>query len=443
MGAGKKLIERRDRVVARGVGRLSTLAAAGAKGAIVTDVDGREYIDFTSGIGVLNVGHGDERVVAAIREQAGRLLHTCFYVAAYEGYVELCETLVELFPHGPSTKAMLVNTGAEAVENAIKIARQATGRPAVVCYTGAFHGRSLMATTLTSKAGYKTGCGPFAPEVYRLPFPVWTAHEGVSEEEVSRRELARLRAALRDTVGPESVAAVIVELVQGEGGFHVAPRAYIEGLREVCDEHGIVLIFDEVQTGFGRTGAWAASEHYGVTPDLSTWAKSMGGGMPIGAVLGKAEVMDRAAPGTLGGTFVGNPVSCAAALAAIARMRELDVNARARHIGKVVRARFESIAAQSSMVIDVRGLGAMLAMELCLDGDPDRPATEEVSRIVKSCLEKGLLIIPAGVRGNVIRTLAPLVITDEQLGRGLDILEGRLLERSGVSRRLSGHAGGA
>lgn len=216
----------------------------------------------------------------------------------------------------------------------------------------------------------------------------------------------------------------------------------MEGLREVCDEHGIVLIFDEVQTGFGRTGAWGACEHYGVTPDISTWAKALGGGMPIAAVLGKGEIMDRAAPGTLGGTFVGNPVSCAAALATIERMRELDLNARARRIGQTIRARFESIAAQCSMVTDVRGIGAMMAMELCVDGDPDRPASAEVGKIVQACLGRGLLIIPAGVQGNVIRTLTPLVITEEQLGRGLDILESCVLEQAGVSRRLSGQAGG-
>ncbi len=443
MGLGEDLIRRRERVVCRGVGRLSTMTAASAAGAIITDVDGREFIDFASGIGVMTVGHCDEAVVRAIREQAGSLLHTSFHVATYEPYVALCEKLVELFPHGGNARAVLVNTGAEAVENAIKISRQATGRAGVICYTGAFHGRTLMAATLTSKVAYKLGCGPFMPEVYRLPYPARIAHEGLNEDEVVGRELARLRGALKDTVAPDGVAAIIIELVQGEGGFYVAPRAYVEGLREICDEHGIVLIFDEVQTGFCRTGAWGAVEHYGVTPDLSTWAKALGGGLPIAAVVGRGEVMDRVTPGTLGGTYGGNPVACAAGLAAIERMAALDLNARARHVGGVIRARFESMNAQSPWVTEVRGLGAMLAIELCEDGDPGRPAAGAVRDIITHCRDRGLLVISAGVQANVIRTLVPLVITDEQLGAGLDILEKAVLHHTGVTPRFAGHAGGA
>ncbi len=441
MGHGDDLIRRRERVVCRGVGRLSAMTAATASGAVITDADGREFIDLASGIGVLNVGHGDEAVVAAIREQAGRLLHVSTHVATYEPYVALCEKLVELFPHGGETRAMLVNTGAEAVENAIKIARQATGRGGVICFTGAFHGRTLLATTMTSKVSYKTGCGPFAPEVYRLPFPAVLPYEGLSEAEVATRELARLRAAFKDTVAPENVAAIAIELVQGEGGFCVAPRAYLEGLREICDEHGIVLIFDEVQTGFCRTGAWAASEHFGVTPDLSTWAKALGGGLPVSAVVGRASVMDRVTPGTLGGTYGGNPVACAAGLAAIRRMDELGLNERAREIGGVIRRRFESMAAQCPWVTDVRGLGAMLAFELCEGGDPASPAAGAVKEVIKSCHDAGVLVISAGVRGNVIRTLAPLVITDEQLGRALDVLEEAVMRQTGIG--LAGRAGGA
>lgn len=421
------LIARRDRVVCPGVGRLSNMTAASASGATLVDADGREYIDFAGGIGVMNIGHGDPDVVAAIRDQAGRLLHTCIHVATYEPYVALCEKLVELFPHGRNTKAMLVNSGAEAVENAIKIARQATGRDAIICFTGGFHGRTLLATTLTSKVSYKVGCGPFAPEIYRLPYPVVRPRSGVSEEQVAACELARLRSALLDTVAATNVAAIIIELVQGEGGFNVAPKSYIQGLRTICDEHGIVLIIDEVQTGFARTGRWAAYEHYGVVPDLSPWAKSMGGGLPISCVIGKAEIMDRVTPGTLGGTYGGNPVACAAALATIRRMEELQLNARAEKIGATIRSRFEAIAANVPEVADVRGLGAMMAIEFTERGNQSKPAKELVARVVDRCRNDGLLIIPAGVHGNVIRVLSPLVISDDELGRGLDMLENAIM----------------
>jgi 4-aminobutyrate aminotransferase/(S)-3-amino-2-methylpropionate transaminase len=432
MSRSADLIKRRDAAVCRGVGRLSLLTAASGKGAILTDVDGREYIDFAGGIGVMNVGHCDEAVVEAINSQANELMHTCIHVATYEGYVALCEELIRRFPHGEGgTRAMLVNTGAEAVENAIKIARQATGRQAVICYTGAFHGRTFMAATLTSKVGYKAGCGPYAPEVYRLPFPARGAGEQLSEEEVAERELRRLREVLKNTVAPEHVAAIIIELVQGEGGFSVAPTSYVRGLREICDDHGIVLIIDEVQSGFCRTGTWAAYEQYGVEPDVSTWAKALGGGLPISAVLGKAAVMDRVNPGTLGGTYGGNPVACSAALAAIRKMDELDLNGRARRIGKTIRARFDGLADRLAAITDVRGVGAMLAFEMHEDGDPLRPAGAMVKSIIQTCLENGLLIIPAGVDGNVVRILAPLVIREDELTRGLDILEEAVLAHVG------------
>ncbi len=416
------LIERRERVVCPGVGRQSGLTAASADGAILTDHEGGRYIDFAGGIGVMNVGHNDPDVVAAIREQSGRLLHTCIHVATYEPYVELCEKLVEIFPHGGSgTKAMLVNTGAEAVENSIKIARQATGRPAVICFTGAFHGRTLLATTMTSKVNYKTGCGPFAPEIYRLPYPAVTRHD--DERTVAQRELARLRAAFKDTVRAEDVAAIIIEPVQGEGGFYVAPNEYMRGLRDICDQHGIALIIDEVQTGFARTGRWAAYEHFGVYPDLSPWAKSMGGGLPISCVIGKSEFMDKAAPGTLGGTYGGNPVACAASLATIRKMESLGLNARAERHGGIIRDRFNAIADRVPAVHDVRGLGSMMAIEFNDPEDPGRPGSALVAAIIDRCRDRGLLIIPAGVSGNVIRVLAPIVISDDDLMRGLGILE--------------------
>lgn len=435
MTASEDLIRRRERVVCRGVGQLSGLTAASAHGATLVDLDGREFIDFAGGIGVMNIGHGDPAVVAAIREQAGELLHTCIHVATYEPYVALCEKLVEIFPHGDETRAMLVNSGAEAVENSIKIARQATGRPGVICYTGGFHGRTLLATTLTSKINYKIGCGPFAPDIHRLPYPV--VRPGDDEDAVVTRELARMRSAFRDTVAAADVAAIIIELVQGEGGFNVAPVGYVQGLRRLCDEHGIVLIIDEVQTGFARTGRWAAYEHYGVTPDLSPWAKSMGGGLPISCVIGRASVMDRVTPGTLGGTYGGNPVACAAALATIRRMEELDLNAMAEHGGQIMRDRFDQWAARIPEVTDVRGLGAMLAVEFSVDGDPDQPAGDLVKRIIDECLAHGLLIIRAGIDGNVVRVLAPIVIPDEQLRRGLDILESAILTCTAATTHAS------
>lgn len=420
------LVARRQKVVCPGVGMLSPMTAAKANGAVMTDADGREFLDFASGIGVMGVGHSDQAVVEAVRRQVGQLQHACIHVATYEPYVELCEKLVDLFPHhedkNDSTKAMLISTGAEAVENAIKIARQATGRAGVICYTGAFHGRTLLATTLTSKTRLKDGCGPYAPEVYRLPFPKAMPGEAIDEAALVKRELTRLERAFDDTVSASQVAAIIIEVVQGEGGFNVAPKAYLQGLRKICDKHGIVLIFDEVQSGFCRTGTWAGYEYSGVKPDLSPWAKAMGGGLPIACVIGKASVMDRVNPGTLGGTYGGNPVACAAALAAIGRMEELDLNTKAKHIGDTIRDRFTELQKKVKHVTDVRGLGAMMAIELCEDGDPTRPAPGIVKSVIEDCRSKGLLVIAAGVAGNCIRVLTPLVITDEQLGRGLDIL---------------------
>ena len=419
MSRGTSLIARRRAVVAPGVASFAgETTIASASGAHVFDEDGRSLLDFAGGIGVMNVGHCAARVTAAIQEQAARLIHGSIHVATYESYVALCERLVSILPHGERTKAVLLNSGAEAVENAIKIARQATGRQGVLCFTEAFHGRTLLCMTLTSKTAYKQGCGPFAPEVYRLPYPNhFRAGEGLSLEAFVERELRRMREAFQTMVAADALAAVIIEPVLGEGGFVPAPAAYLRGLREICDEHGILLICDEIQSGFCRTGRWAAYEHAGIVPDLSTWAKSMGGGMPISAVLGRAEVMDCAKPGTLGGTYGGNPVSCAAALATIGAMEELDLNARAERIGATVRGRVERL----------RGLGAMIGLELCHGRDPTRPATEVTQAVLTSCRERGLLVLPASRHGNVLRVLSPLVIEDRDLERGLDILEEAIL----------------
>jgi len=428
----KQLIERRRKVVPPGAAQFAgDTTVATACGAHMVDVDGRVLLDFAGGIGVMNVGHCDERVVAAIREQAGKLIHACIHVATYEPYVRLCERLVELLPHGAQTQAVLFNSGAEAVENAVKIARQATGRPAVICYTEAFHGRTMMGMTLTSKTKYKVGCGPFAPEVYRVCYPRH-AHDGagMDEDEFSRQELHRLRETLANRVAAEQVAAIIIEPVLGEGGFVPAPFAYLRGLRELCDAHGIVLICDEVQSGFCRTGRWASYEHAGIVPDLSTWAKSMGGGMPIAAVVGRASVMGAARPGTIGGTYGGNPVACAAALATIATMEEKDLNARAEHIGGLVRGRFERLAERSDLVGDVRGLGAMIGLELCRGRDLRYPASEEVAAITSNCRQQGVIVLPSGRDGNVLRVLAPLVISDDDLERGLTVIEEAVLAQT-------------
>ncbi len=426
----QKLVARRHAVVARGVGQFAgDTTAARAQGAKLWDADGNEFIDFAGGIGVVNAGHCPNAVVQAIQAQAAQLIHASIHVATYEPYVALCEKLVEIAPHGKRTKAMLVNSGAEAVENAVKIARQATKRSAILTYSEAFHGRTLLATTLTSKTAYKKGCGPFAPEVYRLPFPNrFRRGDGLSESAFVERELARLRECLVTTVSADNVAAVIIEPVQGEGGFVPAPEAYLRGLREFCTEHGIVLICDEVQSGFFRAGAWAAYQRAGITPDLSTWAKSLGSGLPIAAVLGRADIVDAALPGTLGGTYGGNPVACAGAIATLELMKHQDMAGHAERVGSRVRSRLNSLRDKCDVIADVRGLGAMVAAEFCHGGDPERPAGDVVSRATALCRERGVLVLPASAYGNVVRILSPLVIGDAELDQGLDVLETAVLD---------------
>lgn len=421
------LIARRKAVVANGVGIFNTATIDHAHGATIIDVDGNELIDFAGGIGVVNAGHCPEPVVNAIIDQARKYIHPSFNVVTYEPYVALCEKLVEILPHGDATKVMLVSTGAEAVENAIKIARQATQRQAVLCFTGAFHGRTMMAMSLTSKIDYKLNCGPYAPEVYRLPFPNFYRYGAqLTEEQFVQRELKRLWEASKNVVDPNNVAAIIIEPVQGEGGFYPAPKAYLEGLREYCDKYGIVLIFDEVQSGFGRTGKWAAYEHYGITPDLSTWAKSMGSGMPISCVMGKAHIMDAAKPGTIGGTYIGNALSCAAALATINYMEEVDLNARGMEVGNIIRNRFNAMKERFDCIGDVRGLGAMMALEFVKNNDPQDPDSDTCGKLVAACAQRGLILLSAGTHKNIVRVLSPLVISDELLNKGLDIMEEEL-----------------
>jgi 4-aminobutyrate aminotransferase/(S)-3-amino-2-methylpropionate transaminase len=429
----EKLLDRRKAVVANGVGVFNTATVKSAKGATIIDTDGKEWIDFAGGIGVVNAGHCPASVVKAIQDQAAKYIHTSFNVVTYEPYIELCEKLAEILPHGEKTKAMLVSTGAEAVENAIKIARQATKRQAVICYTGAFHGRTMMAMTLTSKIDYKINCGPFAPEVYRLPFPNYYRYNRKGDlDQFVEWELKRLNESMRNMVDPGNVAAIIIEPIQGEGGINPAPQKYLKGLRKFCDDHGIMLIFDEVQSGFGRTGNWASWQNYGVTPDVSTYAKSLGSGMPIAAILGKADVMDAAAPGTIGGTYIGNPVCCAAALATIAYMEEIDLNKRGIKVGIYTRNRLKKLQEKCPQIGDVRGLGAFLAVEFVKNGDPRQPDGELTGKIVKACAERGLVLLSAGTHKNVLRILSPLVITDQQLDQGLGILEEETLKACGI-----------
>jgi len=419
-----KLLARRQAIVANGVSNINSITIDRANGATFVDLDGREFLDFAGGIGVLNAGHCPEPVVAAIREQAGKFLHSSFNVVTYEPYVALCEKLAKKLPHGERTKALLVTTGAEAVENAIKIAKQATGRQGVLCFSDAFHGRTLMAMSLTSKINYKLNCGPFAPEVYRLPFPNYYRYgNGRSMDTFVADELMNLDENAHSNFDPQNLAAVIVELIQGEGGFNPIPHKYLEGLRSFCDNHGILLIVDEVQSGFGRTGHWASWQHYGVEPDLSTYSKSIASGMPIAAVLGKAEIMDSAAPGTIGGTFIGNPVCCAAALATIAYMEKEKLNERSVKIGNKLAHRLEKMKEANPQIGDVRGLGAMRAIEFVKNNDPRQPDAMFCAAVISKCRDQGLILLVAGIHKNIIRMLCPLIITDEQLTKGMDILE--------------------
>jgi 4-aminobutyrate aminotransferase/(S)-3-amino-2-methylpropionate transaminase len=419
----QELLERRKKIVANGVGVFNTATVSHAKGAIITDLDGRELIDFAGGIGVANAGHCPEPVVEAIKAQAEKYLHTSFNVVTYEPYIELCEEIAEILPHGDHTKVMLISTGAEAVENAVKIARQATGKQGILCFTDAYHGRTMMAMTLTSKITYKVGCGPFSPEVYRIPFPnFYHLGNGRTEEEFVEEHLSLLHDSAKNIVDPNNLAAIIIEPIQGEGGFNPVPKAYLQGLRDYCDEHNIMLIIDEVQSGFCRTGHWAAWQHYGVQPDLSTYAKSLGSGLPIAAVVGRAEVMDAAAPGSIGGTYIGSPVCCAAALATIKYMKAIDLNAKAIHIAEVINKRMGDFKEECSAIGDIRGVGAMQGIEFVENSDPNAPDSDLCARIVKGCAKKGLILLSAGTYKNVIRILSPLVITDEQLNAGLDIL---------------------
>jgi 4-aminobutyrate aminotransferase / (S)-3-amino-2-methylpropionate transaminase / 5-aminovalerate transaminase len=416
-----EILERKARVIANAKTIAIPIVAQEGRGATLTDVDGNVFIDFTGGVGCLNVGHAHPRVLEAATEQMARFIHTDFTVVPYEPYIELAERLLALAPFRGPAKAAFFNAGTEAVENAIKFARLYTKRPAVIAFEGAFHGRTLLAMTLTSRPHpYKVGMGPLAPEVYRAPFP--QDYRGPDAETA----LAELRQLFLTQVAAEQVAAIIVEPVQGEAGFLPAPQRFMEGLRSICDEYGICLIADEVQTGFGRTGKLFAIEHYDVEPDLITVAKSIAGGFPLSGVLGKAEVLDAAHDGAVGGTYVGNPVAQAAALAVLDVIDEDGLVERAAAIGETVRARMLAWQERFPAIGEVRGLGAMLAIELVEDRATKQPAPKLVQAVIDAALERGLLLLKAGVHGNVIRVLTPLVITDAELDEALAVWEDAL-----------------
>jgi 4-aminobutyrate aminotransferase len=421
--ATDRVLADRDRYVAAGVAT-PQLVVDRAEGARIWDVDGREYIDFAGGLGCQNTGHGLPAAVAAIHEQVDRYLHQCFMVGLYEPYVEVCRRLAELSPcSGEGQKSILVNSGAEAVENAVKIARVATGRPAVVVFDRAFHGRTLLAMTMTSKVvPYKRGFGPFAPEVYRAPAPY--PYRGVTSDDA----IHGLESLFKGDVDAESVACVVLEPVQGEGGFIPMPEDFPRRLKEICEAHGILYVDDEVQSGAGRTGPVWAIERYGVEPDLLVSGKSLGGGLPLAAVTGRAEIVDAVPAGGLGGTFGGNPVACAAALAVLDEVSTERFRARADEIGERLRLSLEDIAARVDAVGEVRGLGPMVAVELVQSRQTKEPAAALASATTAAARELGLVLLSCGLYGNVIRILVPLVISDEDLEQGLELLERALVD---------------
>jgi 4-aminobutyrate aminotransferase len=424
----ERILEARSRYVARGVA-VSPVVVDRAEGARIWDVDGRIYIDFAGGIGCQNTGHNFPAAVAAIHEQVDRYLHQCFMVSAYEPYVEVCRRLAELSPCGRGEqRSILVNSGAEAIENAVKISRVATDRQAVVVFDYAFHGRTLLAMTMTSKVvPYKLGFGPFAPEVYRTvaPYPF----RGVDTDAA----IAAIEHLFKADVDPESVACVMLETVQGEGGFIPMPGEFLQRLTALCREHGILYVADEVQSGIGRTGPVWAVEHFGIEPDLVVSGKSLGGGLPLAGVTGRAEVVDAVPPGGLGGTFGGNPVACAAAIAVLDEIATDDFREKADAVGARIRARLDDIAGRVREVGEVRGLGPMLALELVEDPGSRRPATELARRTTEIARERGLMLLTCGLYSNVLRVLVPILAEAGEVEEGLEILEDALVEAAGVT----------
>ena len=413
----ESLMQRRTAAVPRGVGQIQPIFAARAENASVWDVEGREYLDFAGGIAVLNTGHLHPKVVAAVQQQLSKLSHTCFQVLAYEPYVEVCEKINAKVPGDFAKKTLLVSTGSEAVENAVKIARAATGRAGVIAFTGGYHGRTMMTLSLTGKVvPYSAGMGLMPGGVYRAQYPC--ALHGVSVDEA----MASIERVFKNDAEPRDIAAIVIEPVQGEGGFYVAPKDFMARLRALCDQHGILLIADEVQTGAGRTGTFFAMEQMGVAADLTTFAKSIAGGFPLAGVCGKAEYMDAIAPGGLGGTYAGSPIACAAALAVMQVFEEEQLLARSRAVGERLVAGLKAIQSKHKAIGDVRALGAMIAVELFEGGDVHKPNAALTAQVVAKARDKGLILLSCGSYGNVLRVLVPLTAPDAQLDRGLAII---------------------
>ena len=425
MPSSAELHERRIAAVPRGVGHATAIYAKRAKNAEIWSEDGKRYIDFGAGIAVVNTGHQHPKIVAAVEEQMKAFSHVCFQVTPYESYVRLAERLNALAPVPTPAKTMLVSTGAEAVENAVKVARSFTGRPGIVSFSGGFHGRTLMGMALTGKVvPYKKGFGPFPADVYNVAFP--NTYHGVSGEQ----SLDALKALFKYTADPSSIAAIIIEPMQGEGGFYIAPFDFLRSLRALCDEHGILLIADEIQTGFARTGKMFALEHVGIKADVVTMAKGLAGGFPLSAITGRADVMDASSPGGLGGTYAGNPVACAAAHAVLDAIEEEKLCDRANAIGKIIIDRCNQLKTRSNLncVGDVRGLGAMCAIELVKDTASAEPAPQLTQALMRVANENGLIILSCGSYGNVIRFLVPLTASDQIVRDGMDIFEASVAE---------------
>ncbi|GGJ29973.1 4-aminobutyrate--2-oxoglutarate transaminase [Deinococcus roseus] len=420
------LLDLRTQHIPRGVSNAHPIFAARAEGAKLWDVDGKEYLDFVGGIGVQNVGHSHPRVVQAVQAQLERYSHTCFQVAMYEPYIKLAERLNALAPGDFQKKTIFLTTGAEAVENAVKIARSYTGRPAIISLTSSFHGRTLLGMSLTGKAAYyKQNFGPYAPEVYHAPVP--HAYRGWDAE----KALEALKELFQTTIDPSRIAAILFEPVLGEGGFIPIPETYLQGLRKLADQYGFLLIADEVQTGFGRTGKMFAMEHSSVVPDLITVAKSLAGGLPLSGVIGRAEVMDAPAPGGLGGTYAGNPLACAAGLAVLDILEE-DGLSQAAALGSLIQEEFHRLAEKHAFIGEVRGIGAMMALEIVQNRERRTPDAALTQRIVEIAREKGLLLLKAGMHGSVIRVLVPVTANLSDVQRGLNLLDEAMMAASGV-----------
>lgn len=433
MGTNADLQRRRSAAIARGVSNATGIYTARARNAEMWDIEGRRYIDFASGIAVLNTGHAHPKVVAALQQQVSQFTHTCFQVTPYESYVALCERLNALAPGPTPKKSILFSTGAEAIENAMKIARYHTKRTGIIAFQGAFHGRTLATMTLTGKVmPYKAGMGSLLPDVYHVPFPV--AYHGVSPQQ----SLAAIEQLFKSDIEPSRVAAIVIEPVQGEGGFYVAPPEFLRSLRSLCDTHGILLIGDEIQSGFARTGRMFAFDHAGVEPDLMTVAKSIAGGVPLSGVVGKAQIMDSPPPGALGGTYAGSPLACAAGLAVLDIIEEEKLVERARTLGAQMVSRLKAMQARFPAIGEVRGLGSMVAIELVKNRRADQPDADLTRALVQAAAARGLVILSCGVYANVIRFLAPLTIEEALLKEGLDLLEASFADVTGTPMAATG-----